>query len=606
MDPRQCENVSDETESSETEILLEAPVKLTIPEDEFGSGTMDSTYQPQTWGKMGKLFQQETLSDVMLMAEGQSIPCHKFLLAAASEYFYDKLVAASDAVGGHNLVEIEGISFHTLKIIISYLYTGHIKITVENAKDMIPACKMLKLHSACETSESYLMEKLSPANCIGLYKVAAANNMEQFKAKAREIMMTDFRDVVSGAEFQNMSLDDIEEYIQNEDLGIPNEDAVYDAVIAWIKYRPDNRSGHFSRLVKSIRFQLCSSYCLRYIVSKEPFMQTLEHQQMLVSALKHQIPDNFCWDKVRDDCTHCSILPRRGYQSIPQMVVLGGQADPGNITKTECWKLERGGWNVVEECSIPTELRLFSACKVSDSVIVSGGCVGGTPVSQCWLLSTSTYKWIPLPDLNTSRLRHASVCVGGQVYVVGGDKGKLTPLSACESLETKTRKWETLPDMPIALYHLMAVSYRQHVYVFGGKTTNDVGTRSSYVFRPQCGEWLSLAAMPQMCEFGSTVVWKDNIYIVGGFESSCMSFNPVLNVWTTLSQCRHEHADGPALVWKDRILVCGGRSREAKRDNGVAGGTSVIEEYDSETDTWTVSTIELPQKLYSHSILAFE
>ncbi len=606
METRHCENVLNETESVEAETPLGAQVKATIPEDEFGSGTVDSTYQQQTWNGMGKLFQQETLSDVMLMTEGQSIPCHKFLLAAASEYFYDKLVAVSDAVGCHNLVEIEGISFHTLKIIVSYLYTGHIKITVENAEDMIPACKMLNLHSACEPSDSYLMQKISPANCIGLYKVAATNNMEQLKAKARGIMLTDFRDVVSGIEFQNMSFNDVEEYIQNDDLGIPNEDAVYDAVLSWIKYRPDNRSRHFSQLVKSIRFQFCSNYCLRYIVSKDPIMQTFEHQKLLVSALKHDIPDSFCWDDVHEECTHCCILPRRGYHTVPKMIVLGGIADPGNITKTECWKLEHDGWNVVEECSIPTKLRWFSACMVADRVIVSGGSVGGTPVSQCWLLSTSVYQWSLLPDLNTARLRHASVCAGGKVYAIGGDKGKLTPLSSCESLETKARKWKILPDIPTALYHVMPVSYRQHIYVFGGKTTDDVGTRSCYVFRPQCGEWFALPAMPQICQFGSAVVWRDNIYIVGGFELSCMSFDPVLSVWTTLSQCRHEHADGPALVWKDRILVCGGRSKKAKRDNGKAGGTSVMEEYNPETDTWTVSQIELPQKLWAHSVFAFE
>ncbi len=62
-------------------------------------------------------------SDVMLMAEGQSIPCHKFLLVAASGYVYSRLVVTPDAVN-HNLLEIEGVSFQTLQIIVSYLYTG--------------------------------------------------------------------------------------------------------------------------------------------------------------------------------------------------------------------------------------------------------------------------------------------------------------------------------------------------------------------------------------------------------------------------------------------------------------------------------------------------
>ncbi len=82
-----------------------------------------------------------------------------------------------------------------------------------------------------------------------------------------------------------------------------------------------------------------------------------------------------------------------------------------------------------------------------------------------------------------------------------------------------------------------------------------------------------------------------------------MSFNPALNVWTTLSRCVHEHADAPALVWDDRIVVCGGRSGVPENEDG---STSVIEEYESETDTWTVSQIKLPEKLDSHFVFASE
>ncbi len=51
----------------------------------------------------------------MLMAEGQSIPCHKFLLAAASEYFYSRLVVETETLNS-NLLEIEGVTFNALKV----------------------------------------------------------------------------------------------------------------------------------------------------------------------------------------------------------------------------------------------------------------------------------------------------------------------------------------------------------------------------------------------------------------------------------------------------------------------------------------------------------
>ncbi len=236
------------SETVQSTLTQDPSIKPTIPDEEFGFGICDSDYCPQTWSGMGKLFQKETLSDVMLMAEGQSIPCHKFLLAVASEYFYNRLVVHYDAVN-HNLLEIEGISFNALKVIVSYLYTGNINITAENAWDVIPACKLLKLTTACHTCEIFAFETVTATNCIGLYKMATEHNIEHLSAKALDVMVSDFTDVVSGREFLNMSEIEVADYIQKEDLKIPTRDPVFEAVVSWVRHQRQERESSFSRLI---------------------------------------------------------------------------------------------------------------------------------------------------------------------------------------------------------------------------------------------------------------------------------------------------------------------------------------------------------------------
>ncbi len=553
---------------------------------------------------MGKLFQQESLSDVMLMAEGQSIPCHKFLLASASEYFYNKLVVVSDAFD-HNLLEIEGISFQTLKVIVSYIYTGNINITVANAGDVIQACKMLKLHSACATCEAFLIENTNPQNCIGLYGVATASGIQVLKEKAREVMMNNFTEVVIGPEFQNMSAEDLEVYIQNENLRIPNEDSVFHAVTSWIRFQPGERSQLFGQLVKHLRFRFCSTYCLKYLAPKEPLLDTVEYQKIIFSAVNHQ-NDGICWDKVHGVCQDCKVSPRMGYQTKVSMIIIGGKSDPGDVTRTECWKLENDGWEVLEECPMPKTVRIFSACVIKDGIVVSGGGNGDMVFSQCWLLSTPTYQWSPLPDLNTARRRHTSVFLGSLVYAIAGEGTGKKRLSSVESLERNNSRWDFLPDLPKVITHPMAAAYGQCNCVFGGICDQGNHSVTVYVYKSKTKSWKELSDMPAISEFGAAVVLGDMIYIVGGFRRSCMSFDPALNVWTILSQCGHEHADSPALVWKDKILVCGGRSHATKRDDGTPSGTSVIEEFDPEKDTWIVSQKKLPLKLSSHFICHIE
>ncbi len=209
------------------------PIKPTLLKAEFGLGISDSTYRQREWTGMGRLFQQEKLSDVILRAEGYSIPCHKFLLSASSQYFYKMCVVETDMT---NLLEIEGITFTALKVIVSYLYTGKVNVTAENAREVIPACKMLKLTSAYDICTKFALENVNPGNCVGLYKMAMENYIGQLSSKAVDVMESNFTEVVSDREFLAMSEKDVADYIQKENLNIPNEDHVFAAVVSWVRH----------------------------------------------------------------------------------------------------------------------------------------------------------------------------------------------------------------------------------------------------------------------------------------------------------------------------------------------------------------------------------
>ncbi len=591
------------SETTQPTFPQDLSITSSMPQTDFGSGICDSAYRPQTWSGMGKLLQQEILSDVMLVAEGQSIPCHKFLLASASEYFYNRLVMETENVN-HNLIEIEGINFNVLKIIVSYLYTGHINITKENVVDVIPACKMLKLTTACDTCETFALEHVTVANCIGFHKMAMEHDIQYLWAHTLDVMVSNFYEVVSRREFLTMSETDVADYIQNGNLKIPNEDPVFAAVVSWVRCQPREREPSFPRLMTHVRLRYCSPHYLTQVVSKEPLMDNLACQRLLVAVFSHHTSGSVQPDSLCDSSMQCGSVPREGYGTTTILTVVGGISDPGYFLRTECWRPGEAGWKVIEESPIPVPVAFFSSCVMKEGILVTGGCSnGGKTVNQCWLLSTSTYQWSSLRDLNTARARHGSVCLEGLVYVIAGaSDGR--EMSSVECLARLSRKWKTFPDLQKALVHPMAVSHGQCIYVFGGADLQANPSQSVFVYSTGRKPWQILADMPQVCKFGSAVVQKDKIYIVGGFYQSCMCYDPVLAQWSTLSQCRYEHADGPALVWKDRILVCGGRSREAKRDNGNPGSTSVIEEYDPETDTWTVSQMELPLRLNAHFVFS--
>ncbi len=59
---------------------------------------------------------------------------------------------------------------------------------------------------------------------------------------------------------------------------------------------------------------------------------------------------------------HHSFAPTEAYARDTTLVTVGGKSDPGNIIRTECWRLEEAGWRVMGESPIPVTVEIFSLC----------------------------------------------------------------------------------------------------------------------------------------------------------------------------------------------------------------------------------------------------
>ncbi len=132
----------------------------TSPEEPWSTVAAD-VYKARVWEDLRKLFQQGKLTDVMLpgTGSGQSIPCHRVLLAAASTFFYEKFVVHPESFE-HNLLNIEGIDFDTLTDIMSFVYDGQVQLTVEKTEKLLPASVHLMLPELTSMCKDFLLHKV--------------------------------------------------------------------------------------------------------------------------------------------------------------------------------------------------------------------------------------------------------------------------------------------------------------------------------------------------------------------------------------------------------------------------------------------------------------
>ncbi len=405
---------------------------------------------------------------------------------------------------------------------------------------------------------------------LEVYRIAKANSLESAAQKAWKIALDNFQGITTTNAFKELSETELQEYIGDKGLNIANEDPVFEAILTWVTYDMENRKHKFEKLMQHVTLLHCSLSFLRDVAMQEPLMRSVSGLQRVAEALAAQATSQ-----------HSQLgTPRKVQHSKNSLVA---------ICEDQCWMLREGESEWKNSPLTDKILPCSSICVAGDEVIVSGGWSLELLFSRhCYKLSLSTLEWTAVRVLHVARRSHASVCVGGQVYVLGGegDSGKL---QSVEYLYEKTRSWRVTTDMPIALHAHTAVSYKHYIYVLGGFTELCFPSSASFVLDTVTHQWSRLANIRQKC-YGciaaASVVYRDRIYVLGGYHNCYVSYNADQNKWKTHSPPKEAElfdAFRSAVVWGDRMLLC--RNED---------GSTVIAEYNPDTDSWTKWNHSLP------------
>ncbi len=380
-------------------------------------------------------------------------------------------------------------------------------------------------------------------------------------------MLDKFNDIVTNNAFRELSETELKEYIGDKNLNVANEDPVFDAVVSWVKHDMENRKDKFENLLEHVTLSHCSLTFLRDVVMQEPLMERGKCFQWVAAALISQASSQSLQLGT----------PRRVQHSNNSLVT---------IYDDQCWLLMDGESEWKHKTAVRDKMLTDShACNTGDGILITGGLIDETvdTINKCYSLSLPTQDKTIVSDLNVARRSHFAVCVGGLAYVLGGINEDDGLLQSVEYLDRKTGSWHATADMPIGLFCHAAVSYQHYIYLFA--VSGQVETfRESFVFDTVSKIWGRIPDKPQACADGCSVVYRDRIYVLGSYEKCCMSYNPAQEQWQTHTPPRVDHSAGSAVVWRDRILLCGGYD------------TTVVEEYNPDTDTWSDWKHSLPER----------
>ncbi|CAF1128930.1 unnamed protein product [Rotaria sp. Silwood1] len=298
--------------------------------------THDLVHSQQLIARMNKLRKAEHLCDVTLKVEQTLFPAHRLVLAAASDYF--AAMFTGEMVERHmNVIELKGFSASVMEILLNSIYGEPVIVTNDNVQDILPAASLLQLNGTDIQRQCalFLASHLEPANCLGIYCFADLHNCSQLKQTALSFIWTHFAAVVHSEEFLTLKANEVEDLIQSDEIEVPNEEIIYNCVMAWIKHDQTFRQQYLLTLLQHVRLPFLSARFITDICDNELLIRSSHKCRDLLDEAKryHLRPDcrklltGTRFTSRRDDCQSSSCSPTNDcFEKIPQ---------PNNITAIE-------------------------------------------------------------------------------------------------------------------------------------------------------------------------------------------------------------------------------------------------------------------------------
>ena len=150
---------------------------------------------------LDSLFESSAHSDVALKCGSRTFSCHKAILTCRSPVF-EAMFSHNLRESRHNEVEIKDLLPDTVRIMLQYIYSGHLEPNTDNKELLCAADKyqLTQLKTACELS---LSRGIDIASCVELLVLADTHTANTLKKAALNFIVTNLQKIISNPNWQD-------------------------------------------------------------------------------------------------------------------------------------------------------------------------------------------------------------------------------------------------------------------------------------------------------------------------------------------------------------------------------------------------------------------
>ncbi|XP_043912925.1 kelch-like protein 4 [Protopterus annectens] len=543
--------------------------------DEFFQST---NHAEQTFRKMENYLQHKQLCDVLLIAGDHKIPAHRLVLSAVSDYFA-AMFTNDVREAKQEEIKMEGVDPAALKSLVHYAYTGVLELKEDTIESLLAAACLLQLSQVIEVCCNFLMKQLHPSNCLGIRSFADAQGCLQLLKVAHSYTMEHFLEVIRNQEFLLLPDSEILKLLASDDINVPDEETIFQALMVWVKYDLQNRQQALGMLLSNVRLPLLPPQLLADLETSPIFTEDLECQKLLMEAMKyHLLPER------RPMMQSPRTKPRKS--TVGSLYVIGGMDASKGPTTLEKYDLRTNSWMQVG--TMNGRRLQFGVAVIDNKLYVVGGRDGLKTSNTVECYNPLTNIWSAMPPMSTHRHGLGVAVLEGPMYAVGGHDG-WSYLNTVERWDPQARQWNYVASMSTPRSTVGVAALNSKLYAVGGRDGSSC-LRSVECFDPHTNKWSTCAPMSKRRGGVGVVTYNGFLYAMGGHDapasnhcsrlSDCVErYDPKTDTWTTVA---------PLSVPRDAVGVCllGDKLYAV---GGYDGQTylNLVESYDVQNNEWT-------------------
>lgn len=441
-------------------------------------------------------------SDIDIIVEGQSFPCHKLLLAAGSPYFKSMFSSGMMETHGSRL-ELPDIEKETFAAFREYIYTGNENITQDNVVELLRAAAIFQVEGLQKSCEQFLGTGMDNDNCLELFKISRTFGCHTLFEQCKPYVLEGFNGLWKTQEFMELEFDEVESIVKDDNLVPVNEEEICEAVLRWVKHDKEKRKSFIGNLFRYIRMiQISPEYLIHELYVDDLLTDDHTCQRYLDEARNfHMLPA-----RQQEYCS--SRFQLRNSDDLEEVILIITEFDMEKTAQMyqdgKClwaFSFQQERWYTIAPMPMDFNPGLeFRMVSFRNDLYLGGG----TNHSKNLLhYDNERNEWTLCEAyMKRGRCGHVMAAVRESIFMIAGRNPKSRPensshvLSTVEAYNIRSRKWESIGEVPTAVHSASSLVMGEKIFIFGGIQQDGTWTSDIQVFDTRKRESSIISQIP--------------------------------------------------------------------------------------------------------------